>query len=305
MNCRDFQNEFEERLTLSQTATLHLDSCANCQKYHFEQTRLWEMLGGLKRVETPQDFNFQLKARIARAQPEDYRTGFFPALRYVLPLSFAVVLISFVAMSGLYFVDRKSISPVASEQNQNPPVNTGLPVNTLTQTNAVAGVSKPEEGVPVNNSVGNQAETANKKPDVAQKDEGGSKDFPNKTPDLISPGKKDPGGVSKDHALTPPIVLTPEGFNSNQKVEIPVNPNVTTTDIKSSLEMSGIKTNSLKVISVGKDSLAERSGIKIGDIIEEINGIKITGNTLSGQRIEVKTLTVLRGGKSQVIVLRY
>lgn len=305
MNCRDFQNEFEERSTLSQTATLHLDSCANCQKYHFEQTRLWEMLGGLQRVETPPDFNFQLKARIARAKPEDYRTGFFPALRYILPLSFAVVLISFVALSGLYFVDQNSL--VVNEPS-NSPVNTSFPADSFVEPKPVISENNPPvDEIPNSDSADKQPEVLDKKPDVAQNnDGGGSKDLPNKMPNLISPpDKKDSGGGSGDHSLTPPKVITPEGFEPNQKIEPTVNPIVTTTDLNGLLEITGIKTDSSKVISVKPDGVGDRSGVKVGDKIEAINGKKITGDKFSGQSLEVKTLTVLRGGERLEIVLGY
>ncbi len=262
------------------------------------------MLGGLQRVETPPDFNFQLKARIARAKPDDYRTGFFPALRYILPLSFAVVLISFVALSGLYFVDRNSTPPVASEQIQNPPANPDLPVNAFTDTNAVADVRKPDEEIPVNKPVIKQAETANRNAAVAQNDVGGSKDLPTLAPRIISPpDKKDPGGGSDDHAVGPPKVITPPGLDPNQKIEPTVTPIVTTTDLNGLLEITGIKTASQKVISVKPDGVGDRSGVKVGDKIEAINGTKITGDKFSGQNLGVKTLTVLRGGERLEIVL--
>ena len=260
------------------------------------------MLGGLERVETPPDFNFQLKARIARAKPDDYKTGFFPALRYILPLSFGVVLLSFVALSGLYFVDQNS--PVVNESS-NPPINTSVPEDSFVEPNPpiVTENKPPGEEIPVNESVNKQPEVLSKKPDVAQNNSGGSKDLPNKTANVIVPGEKDPGGGSDDYAANTPAVRTPPGLNSNQKVEIPVNSNMTTTDLNGLLEITGIKTASQKVISVQPDGVADRSGVKVGDIIEAINGKKITGDKFSGQSLGVKTLTVLRGGERREIVL--
>ena len=106
MKCVDFQNEFEEQNALSEKATLHLEDCKNCQNFSYEQNRVWEMLGGLGQIEAPGNFNFGVKARIANAKTGDYQTqtGFFPALRYIMPLGFVIVLLSFVALSGLYFV---------------------------------------------------------------------------------------------------------------------------------------------------------------------------------------------------------
>jgi hypothetical protein len=306
MKCRDFQNEFEERAALSNPAMLHLDSCKSCQKLQFEQTQLLEMLGGLPRIETPKDFNFQLKARIARARPQDYQTGFFPALRYILPLSFAVVLISFVALSGLYFVDLNTASPVAVSETPNLPVNTNFPISSFDDLSPVVTENKlPIEETPISENVSNRLE---KKPEIARTDRGGRRDFGQSPPRVISPPVKsveeENGGGSSDSALTQPKVINPQGFDPAQKVETILNPNVTTTDINNLLDITGVKMDSLKVISVEKNSVADLSGIKIGDVVEAINGNKISGSTISGERIEVRTLTVLRGSERVEIVLQ-
>jgi membrane-associated protease RseP (regulator of RpoE activity) len=307
MKCRDFKNEFEDRAALSETATLHLDSCGDCKKFHFEQTRLWEMLGGLNRVEAPKDFDFQLKAKIARAKPGDYQqTGFFPALRYVLPLSAVLVLLSIFALSGLYFVGNNSVPSVAVTETPNPSVNTALRENSFVDPNEVANINpSPIEELPVNNSAIKQPEIPNKKPEVAQSNkEGGSKDFSDEKPKLITPKEKDTGTISRDIAGTNPKVWTPQGINPNQKPETIVNPNVATTDLNGLLEITGIKTESAKVISVGKNSLAERSGVRVGDVIEAINGKEVIGDSLKVKTSDVKTLIVLRNGERKEIVLQ-
>ena len=229
MKCRDFKNEFEDRAALSETATLHLDSCTDCKKFHFEQTRLWEMLGGLTSVEAPKDFDFQLKAKIARAKPGDYQqTGLFPALRFVLPLSAVLVLLSIVALSGLYFVENSSVPSVAVTETPNPAVNMVLPVNSFAETNEPTVEKNPlVNDAPILESTNTPLKILPKNPEVAQSDKkGGSKDFPNEKPKVINP--KDSGGGSSDKAGTNPEVLTPQGINPNQKLETIVNPNAET-----------------------------------------------------------------------------
>ncbi len=58
-----------------------------------------------------------------------------------------------------------------------------------------------------------------------------------------------------------------------------------------------------EVKSVTKNSLAERSGVKVGDVVEAIDGKKISDEPFSGRTIKVKTLTVLRGAKKIEIAL--
>lgn len=307
MNCRDFHNEFEENAELSNLATLHLDSCTNCKKYHFEQTRLWEMLGGLNKVEAPKDFDFQLKARIARSKPTDFQpSGLFPALRYVLPLSAVLVVLSVVALSGLYFVDTNSIAPVAVSETPNPLVNSAMPINTFVEPKEVTAEKSPlVNQAPVYEANSLKPITLEQKPNVARKEvEGGNKDFPNSIPKLITPGNKDSGGGSNDIAGTSPGVINPKGINPKQKIESDTIQNNTSIKISDFLSTSGMQISSLKVVSVQKNSIAERSGVKVGDVIEAINGKKITGDSLEGKGINITNLTVLRDGEKLEIVLR-
>lgn len=310
MNCREFQNEFEENAELNSAATLHLDSCTNCQKFHFEQTKLWEMLGGLNRVEAPKDFDFQLRARIARSKPEDYRqTGFFPALRYILPLSAILVVLSVVALSGLFLVDSNSIPSVAVSETPNPLVNAAMPINNFVEPKEISAEKSPlVNNAPVYETNSLKPATLDQRPEVAgKKIEGGSKDSPHEKPNVvITPENEDSGGGLRDRDFTfgSPKVFTPSGIpNPNQKTETNSNQNNAQTKISDILSMLGIKANSLKVVSVQKSSIAERSGVKVGDVIEAINGKKITGDTLEGKEVSVKSLTVLRNGERQEITL--
>ncbi len=95
MNCREFLIVFEERSGLTEAATLHLKDCSGCQKTSREQTLVWQMIEDLPRVDAPKNFDFRVKARIADAKPTNFQPRFFPVLRYVLPLSLAVLILGF------------------------------------------------------------------------------------------------------------------------------------------------------------------------------------------------------------------
>ncbi len=78
MNCRNFLKEFEDRAALTETATLHLNDCAGCKKVNDEQTRVWQMIETLPAVDAPKDFDFRLKAQIAKAKSENFQPRFSP-----------------------------------------------------------------------------------------------------------------------------------------------------------------------------------------------------------------------------------
>ena len=50
-----------------------------------------------------------------------------------------------------------------------------------------------------------------------------------------------------------------------------------------------------RVTSVKKDSIAERSGVKVGDLVEEIDGEKVSGDAVPGKTLQGKQITVFRG----------
>jgi len=50
----------------SAAATEHLRECAECREFHVQQTKLRKIVGSLGTVEAPADFDFRLRARLAK-----------------------------------------------------------------------------------------------------------------------------------------------------------------------------------------------------------------------------------------------
>lgn len=321
MKCIEFQNEFEEQGALSETAKLHLEECAKCQSFSFQQNLVWEMLGGLGRVEVPKDFDFRVKARIAEARAGSHsrENRFFPALRYVLPLGFAVVLLSFVALSGLYFVDTQTGGPVITLEEPTVPEKSpsSLPgtapgeAELAEQNGRSEVVAGPTKG-PVAAPAPRGTEQAERKEVAAENKTvvGGSRDSVEKAPQVIRPEPENTGGGSRDLASKKERkVLTPQGFEANRKPKLPPNPNpVKAVEVIEILEVIGIKAvrenGSFKVVSVRKNSLADRSDVRSSDLIEAINGKKLSGEPIRGKLISIKTITVVRDGQKRKIALR-
>lgn len=311
MKCVEFQNEFEEQNALSEDAETHLFHCRDCQKFESDQNRIWAMLGGLGQVEAPKDFNFRVKARIAETKLDGYKeeTGFFPALRYVMPLGFVIVLLSFVALSGLYFVGTQSEQPIATQTTPTP-----KEVKVIQPEIAESDESEiiPEEKHVAEKNKNNLEE---ENPGIERKtapENQRSNDLvaekKGKTPKKTTE-KPESGGGSKDLAGTkPPTIIQPE-FDTNRSPKPKQNKNPSkSVDVKVVLDLAGIETDfkngKYSVKSVRKNSMAERSKVKVGDIIEAINGKKITGEPLRGKTIDVNSITVLRGKNSIFIKLK-
>lgn len=292
MNCQEFQNEFESVDLLTRAARQHSKNCADCRDFQTSQSRVSAILQGLPRVEAPKDFDFQVRARIARQNEENQRIPFFLSFRHILPFASVLLIVSAVAIGGLFIIrnggnDRVDSSSAA--RPQDPQIQPAKeisampqPANSFTESNASVNAPAPE------------ADLETRKMPVRQK-----------RPASSSEKNVDEGGGSRDLAVTSvPPVIQPE-FNTNRPIEVVPNPNRTTiSSLSEVLKISGIDAEDGKVISVAKNSLAERSGIRVGDSILAVNGRKIDSGEFSGNQISIRTITIIRNGESVDIVLK-
>ncbi|MEO6654475.1 MAG: PDZ domain-containing protein, partial [Pyrinomonadaceae bacterium] len=90
----------------------------------------------------------------------------------------------------------------------------------------------------------------------------------------------------------------PKGFDRD--VQIPAKDILTLIGVNA--EFAGAE---WKAGSVVRDSIAERSGIKKGDVIDAVNDQSLTEKTLFGNRFNIKILRVRRDGKSVLISLAH
>src|SRR5215510_3837789 len=73
MNCKSIREAIDtatRRSGYSETVRAHLTDCPDCRHHADEMTSLFAILSTQPRVEAPADFEFRLRARIARAKSE-------------------------------------------------------------------------------------------------------------------------------------------------------------------------------------------------------------------------------------------
>lgn len=291
MNCREFLNEFEERVALSEAATLHLKDCAGCKKTSAMQARIWEMIDGLNPVSAPKDFDFHVKARIAQGRPaEDFQPRFLPVLRYVLPLSVIVLIVGLIAFNTLYFSNSPSEAALADNQQK--------PSLIENQTAAAEPLPVTDSQLSANTSEANtQPLIIKKRPELLaikapQKDEG------------IPVRNKVKKVQDNSHliSVTSPVIFNPPNVSPDETKELPpVNSTVAAITLEDVAKFMGIETayenGKRRVKSIDSGSPAERAGVKVGDVIDEINGRKISGEDVRFKAIEAKSLTVIRASE--------
>ena len=264
--------------------------------------KIQRMIKNLHRVDAPKDFDFRLKARIANAKPTEFQPRYFPVLRYVLPLSVVVLVFTFVIVSGVYFTGNNEqlakVAPAPPVESKFAPPDNFQPV--LPETAQIPAESAPnmilaESPQPI-------IQTKKKEKTIIEETNFVAVRNQKKPLTKMSAVKPvDEGGGSYDSTVSvPPIVRTPVGTFSKDVSEIaPNNENKNDIITKQILLPLGIEivseNGNRRVVEVKKGSIAERSKVKVGDLIEAIDGEKVSGDAVRTKTLEGKKIMVLRG----------
>lgn len=264
-----------------------------------DEAKVRRMLGELKRIEAPRNFDFKLKARIASTRPEDLRKpeSRLVFLRYAMPLLLVLVVISGVVVIGLYGVDNGDVPEVAytaptkqADRELTQPVVSPAPALT-TPANSVADETAVAKTTPIEG----QTIASSSQPRRMERT-GTARDL------------SDDGAGSKDGALgNPKPIIDLNNAKPTSAAPAGTGPSMPAGQIpvQTVLDFSGIKTtysnSGWRVNAVLPSSIADKAGIKTGDLIEGINGQPVTEGTKFSGEVRVRSLKVGRNGQSMVI----
>ena len=273
-----------------------------------DEKKISEFVGSLERVSAPNDFEFRLKARIAAGKEESYQAGYWQWLRYLLPVGASAFVLAFVLYGTNFFAPSVPTERAAeaqsnkSEEIKTPPIET--PSNMIV---ANSSNSNKAEGVPVNPSGQKDAlpQSVEQEPillvdrTILRKTE----PQPKTTPDDNFNGSRVLGRNPVNKQILPRGIETNKIIPKPQEFE-----NSGKTNIAEMLKINGMETVSeggkLKVKSIQPNSVAERSDVKTGDIIESFDEQKANGNSNSSNLGGARKLTVSRDGKIITIDLK-
>lgn len=153
MGCRQARIAVETALArelLGDDAALHISGCAPCNRYAKETFGLTELLAAQPRVEAPADFDFRLRARLARARGEKQTTqgalrAFWTRTFSIPQTATALALIMFAAGAAALYLRPGAAppaQPIAAVQNTQTPVESAVQ-ETEAQPAAETRISKP------------------------------------------------------------------------------------------------------------------------------------------------------------------
>jgi hypothetical protein len=252
------------------------------------ERKVAEMLGSLKRVEAPANFEFGMRAKIAAGAPKT-RASLIPFVKLAAPLALVLIVGAVVLFYGSLpsttdappVVEKQAVEkPQAVERTLPPVITEPQPAERASGPNATE--SEPRREADNSRSLDSQV-ARRRSSDTGKRDRrGGSVDIPLHR------------GGSTDFGITQSNTISINGTDKN----IPV---------KEVFNMMGINADFVnkgwKVRSTSEGSIAQKAGLQGGDIIELIDGLAVSEKTAFKGGFNGKTFSVRRDGKPVEIKL--
>lgn len=245
-----------------------------------DEQKVSQMLSGLKRVEAPKDFDFHLKARIAKGRPEEARpASLFPILKYALPLALFLFVAAGLILNSSY-----------SEWRGGPTVvENGVTPEARPAANSVTTVQSPEAAATPLSTFAQARPSADENVQIAASPKkpvtgGRSIDFPSSPSRSLPPG----GFTDRTGGTASPPSLLPKGSQKDKYTAA------------EALKLLGIEANfangGWNVRSVKTNEVADLIGVKVDDKLVAIDGKPIDDKTEFIGKVEATTIRVIRGG---------
>ena len=250
---------------------------------NIENDPVRRMLGSLKRVDAPGDFDFRVKARIAKGAPVNIGAKWFPNwVSAAVPLVLVLSAAGYFGIRSIY-APAENLQPIAEEQQPVFSSITETPPQAVTEPAANKILLAQMNEKPANPAnPGTNAVILSKK--------------------LISPtassNRKTGGSIDMTQREGRPKNLRkPREFENPGGI-----------GAKEILSQIGLDINysetSWKVGGVRQNSVAERSGLKSGDVIEAINDQNLTEKATLTTPFSGKSIRVRRDGVSVYLELK-
>lgn len=121
-HCHETRRQLDELLTVHEVPTHlldHLANCSECTEFQTKQTRLRQLVGSLGPVNAPADFDFKLRARIARSEATKVRNGWLSSAALRVGFVSAAILLA-AAFTFLQFRNTAKIQTGAVAEVNTP-----------------------------------------------------------------------------------------------------------------------------------------------------------------------------------------
>lgn len=254
-----------------------------------DDRKVAELLGNLRTVEAPKNFDLRLKARIANATATGRKSIWLsPVFRYAVPLSLVLLIGAIFFLNDAYNVDSESVPTVVDISRPSDPIENFLEIPPAVVRNEKAPVNLPAPRIEELAAETTDKSTNKKRNTPSKRARGGSADKAQGVKNIILPRGLNPQIEPEEK---------PKGFDNAGRF--------TARQILSTIGIDAeFDGNAWRVKSVTKDGPAERAGIRSADIVEAIDDRVIGEKTVFTGSFSGKILKVLRDNKKLEINLQ-
>ncbi|HKP70757.1 MAG TPA: hypothetical protein VJV05_15825 [Pyrinomonadaceae bacterium] len=245
-----------------------------------DSQRIAELLGGLKRVEAPSNFEFGVRARIASGTPRQ-SGSMFPIFKVAAPLALVLVVGMAVLLYGGFLTGDQRIA-VVEPPIQGPVEKPNVVQNAEAPAPTVRYFGPQIEEPPVVEPETNPRARNNPSKEIRDRTTENRQRLPAQR-DAMAPGA---GSVDRTVGEAPVISAPGTGGKISQAEAFEM------------IGMTGdLSANGWTVRSAKDGTLASRSGIRSGDVVESIDGLSVSGKSTFTSPFTPKTIRIRRDGK--------
>jgi hypothetical protein len=259
------------------------------EEQNFEE-KISGLLGALKRIEAPRDFDFKVRARIAKGRPAAARVSWLPAsVKVAVPLGLMLSVGGYFGFNALYSIDNSIGPAVAVAPVTEPQLMPFVPV---TDDPIALPASPTAEVAQVATVEVSQARPVSKPvtPSVRK----------------ISTVRRTPEaeGGSVDSAAPVTKSIFPVGVTPNANIAVPASPGesapvrIAGKDVLDRIGVSAVRAAGGWLVQfVNAAGSAGKAGVQAGDLIEAVNGSTLSDKAVIETRFSAKGLRIRRDGR--------
>ncbi len=287
MKCSEVQELIDSGAEVGGDATLHIAECERCSAAGSASGVVTEWFRSLPKAEAPPGFESRVFNDI-EARSAAGSVPFFLNRSFLAPAAAVVALAVFV--SAYVLLSGGAAGPDTSKAGAaNEPAGDTLAKRSPSPRSDQTGTSREEADTNVLSR--------------SQESSGG------KTRNSASPaGKPEDGGRSIDFGARGEEPREPSWLDRKPKVKPGNSDRSVSMEPRVFLSMFGIRAvrdeKGWRVVSVAANSIADRAGIRAGDLVMELDGKPLGDAPLKGDSLEGKQLTVLRNGERIIAALK-
>ena len=201
---------------LSAAASTHLGACTACAAFREERTRLRELVGSLRPVSAPPDFDMRLRARIAREKDTPRQPLIFRFVMSTPAIAVAAVIVAILTGAIIWVNQRSAPAAINTAENGAAMKEVQSPAPTKVQEDPAPSnspevlVNGPRRSTP-------QRQTNRTSPSVANQ----SVDFSSRSAPSVqlSPDRK--GEVSLTASENPMVLTIRDAQGGSRRVMLP------------------------------------------------------------------------------------